>query len=247
MLAQRLVDSGEVTVDGVVASKTATLVTAEQQVAIHETTDRWASRGGGKLAPALEELAIAPRGRHCLDAGASTGGFTDVLLRAGAARVVAVDVGYGQLAWRLRSDDRVVVLDRTNVRHLVSDDLPPPAPTLVVADLSFISLKPVLPALSRVAAADADHLLLVKPQFEAGSERVGRGGVVRDPSVWRDVLGAVVAAGAGEGLGLAAAVVSRLPGPAGNVEFFVHLRSGAGAAADVLDAAVASGVRLREG
>jgi 23S rRNA (cytidine1920-2'-O)/16S rRNA (cytidine1409-2'-O)-methyltransferase len=244
--AQRLIAEGRITVAGAVAAKAATLVAPGTALAVAGDQPHWASRGGDKLAGALAVLDVTVAGRACLDAGASTGGFTDVLLHAGAARVVAVDVGYGQLDWRLRTDPRVVVLERTNVRHLQQGGLPPPPPELVVADLSFISLRLVLPALRRVAADGADHVVLVKPQFEAGRERVGAGGVVRDPEVWRDALASVQAAAAGEGLGLAGACVSPLPGPAGNVEFFLHLRARASGDVGMLDAAVEDGRRLAE-
>ncbi len=239
-----MIAEGRVTVDGAIAAKAATLVLPDSALGLAGERPRWASRGGDKLAGALEILDVPVEGRVCLDAGASTGGFTDVLLHAGAARVVAVDVGYGQLDWRLRTDPQVVVLERTNVRYLQPGDLPPPPPEIVAADLSFISLQLVLPALRRVAAPEADFVLLVKPQFEAGREHVGAGGVVRDPAAWRQALTAVQAAAAGVGLGLAGACVSPLPGPAGNVEFFLHLRAGASSAAGVLDAAVDEGRRL---
>jgi 23S rRNA (cytidine1920-2'-O)/16S rRNA (cytidine1409-2'-O)-methyltransferase len=222
--AQELISNGRVTVAGAPALKAATLVAPGDAVAVTAPPSAYASRGGHKLAGALDALEIDPGGRVCLDAGASTGGFTDVLLQRGARRVVAVDVGYGQLAWHLRSDDRVIVLDRTNVRHLEPDDVDGPPPTLVVADLSFISLSLVLPALRRVADPDADHVLLVKPQFEAGPKEVGKGGVVRDPAAWERAMLRVAEAADGEGLRLAGAVPSPLRGPAGNAEFFLHLR-----------------------
>ncbi|MGC2006039.1 TlyA family RNA methyltransferase, partial [Trebonia sp.] len=165
-------------------------------------------------------------GKRCLDAGASTGGFTDVLLRAGAAHVVAVDVGYGQLAWSLRTDPRVTVLDRVNVRSLDPALVAPP-PAVVVADLSFISLTLVLPALVACAAPDADFALMVKPQFEVGKGRVGAGGVVRDPADRAAAVRAVCDAAASLGLGVRDVTASPLPGPAGNVEYFVWLRRGA--------------------
>lgn len=236
--ARALVESGRVLLDGAPAAKATTMVTAEQPVRVAEGGPRWASRAGVKLAGAVDELAVDVAGRHCLDAGASTGGFTDVLLARGAARVVAVDVGYGQLVWRLREDPRVLVRDRTNVRHLVPGDLPDPPPQLVVADLSFISLTVVLPALVAVADPSADLLLMVKPQFEAGPGGVDRSGVVRDPAVWRDALGRVVAAGAVLGLGVAGAAPSVLPGPSGNREFFVWLVVGATGDRALLDQAV---------
>jgi 23S rRNA (cytidine1920-2'-O)/16S rRNA (cytidine1409-2'-O)-methyltransferase len=185
------------------------------------------SRGGHKLAGALAAFTgLTVAGRRCLDAGASTGGFTDVLLRAGAAQVVAADVGYGQLAWALRTDDRVTVLDRVNVRLLTPEQVAP-APSLVTADLSFISLSLVLPALVACAAPDADFVLLVKPQFEVGKGKVGAGGVVRDPAMRAEAIRAVAAAGTGLGLGVRGITASPLPGPSGNVEYFLWLHRGA--------------------
>lgn len=246
--ARRLIAAGRVTVAGAPASKPATLVAAHEPLAVRAPDETWASRGGHKLAGALDALGVAVSGRWCLDAGASTGGFTDVLLRRGAAQVVAVDVGYGQLAWRLRQDPRVVVLERTNVRALEPEQVPPPPPDLVVADLSFISLTLVLPALRRVAAAQAEFVLLVKPQFEAGPEQVGKGGVVRDPEIWRAACEGVIAAGADLGLGFAGVTVSPLPGPSGNIEFFVHLRAGVTADGPaLLDVAIERGVALASG
>jgi 23S rRNA (cytidine1920-2'-O)/16S rRNA (cytidine1409-2'-O)-methyltransferase len=186
------------------------------------------SRGGHKLQGALgafEPLGLAVAGRRCLDAGASTGGFTDVLLRHGAAEVVAVDVGYGQLAWRLQQDQRVIVHDRTNVRDLSLDLLGEPV-DLVVGDLSFISLELVLDALIAVAAPDGDLVPMVKPQFEVGKERVGKGGVVRDAGLRAEVVNDVAAAAARRGWGARAVTTSPLPGPSGNVEFFLWLRRG---------------------
>ncbi|CAI7978261.1 MULTISPECIES: TlyA family RNA methyltransferase [Parafrankia] len=168
--------------------------------------------------------ALVVAGRRCLDAGASTGGFTDVLLRYGAARVVAVDVGYGQLVWRLRSDPRVRVLDRTNVRNLTPEQVGEPV-ELVVGDLSFISLVLVLPALRACAAPDADFVLLVKPQFEVGRELLGSGGVVRDVALHARAVRTVVTAAEGLGLGARGVAASPLPGPAGNVEYLAWLRA----------------------
>ena len=228
--AAELVGTGRVLVAGQAAGKTATQVGADEPIAVRE--DRadpgYASRGGSKLAGALAAFpGLSVTGRRCLDAGASTGGFTDVLLRAGAASVVAVDVGYGQLAWALRSDERVTVLDRVNVRQLRPEQVAP-APSLVTADLSFISLRLVLPALAGCATPDADFLLLVKPQFEVGRGRVGAGGVVRDPALRSDAVSSVAAAAAADsGLGVAGMTASPLPGPAGNVEYFLWLRRGA--------------------
>jgi 23S rRNA (cytidine1920-2'-O)/16S rRNA (cytidine1409-2'-O)-methyltransferase len=185
--------------------------------------ERYASRGGGKLAAALEAWPqIQVAGRRCLDAGASTGGFTDVLLRHGAAQVVAVDVGYGQLDWRLRSDPRVVVHDRTNARYLEPATIGGKV-ALTVADLAFISLRTVLPALA--GCTETELVVLVKPQFEVGRARVGRG-VVRDPGLRAEAVLAVAEAAAGLGLGTAGVLASPLPGPAGNVEYFLHLLPG---------------------
>ena len=214
------------TVRGVPATTTATMVSPDAPIALTAPPDQFVSRGARKLEGALNRFDVVVEGRDWLDAGASTGGFTDLLLQRGAKRVIAADVGYGQLHWRLRNDERVVVLERVNVRHLTRGDLPW-EPGGVVADLSFISLSLVLPALVSVAADRADFVVLVKPQFEAGREAVGRTGVVRDPGVWREVLDNVTQAAAGAGLGLAGACVSPLVGPAGNKEFFLHLRAGA--------------------
>jgi 23S rRNA (cytidine1920-2'-O)/16S rRNA (cytidine1409-2'-O)-methyltransferase len=222
-VAAELIDEGRVTVDGAPALKPATMVASAQALHVTGAAERWASRAGHKLAGALEHLDADPAGRHCLDAGASTGGFTDVLLRAGAERVVAVDVGYGQLRWRLRTDPRVIVMDRTNVRHLTRADIGEPAPSLVVADLSFISLRLVLPALVDVAEAGADLVVMVKPQFEVGAGAVGTGGVVRDARAWRTAVEGIVGVGRDLGLSLHGATVSPLPGPSGNIEFFLHL------------------------
>jgi 23S rRNA (cytidine1920-2'-O)/16S rRNA (cytidine1409-2'-O)-methyltransferase len=223
---------GRVTVAGLPALKAGTLVDPGEDVGLVEPTRPYASRGGEKLAAALDRFAIDPSGRRCLDAGASTGGFTDVLLLRGAARVVAVDVGYGQLAWRLRSDPRVTVMDRVNVRHLRPEDLPY-RPDLVAADLSFISLTAVLPALAGVAADHAILILLVKPQFESTRREVGRG-VIRDPEVWARAIRRVAEASADVGIGPRAVMPSPLRGPAGNVEFLIHARTGSpGVALDV--------------
>jgi 23S rRNA (cytidine1920-2'-O)/16S rRNA (cytidine1409-2'-O)-methyltransferase len=231
--AVELIAAGRVTVGGQRASKAATQV--ETAAAIVVAADRaddpgYASRGGHKLAGALEAFGPAGlrvAGRRCLDAGASTGGFTDVLLRAGARQVVAVDVGYGQLVWQLRNDPRVVVVDRTNVRELTLDQIGGEPVELVVGDLSFISLTLVLPALVRCAEPDADLALMVKPQFEVGRERLGSGGVVRDPALHADSVRTVAHAAAGLGLGVLGVAASPLPGPSGNVEYFLWLRRGA--------------------
>jgi len=213
------------------------MVTQADALSVTTGSLPFVSRGGAKLNDAFDDLEVAVEGRLWLDAGASTGGFTDRLLQGGATKVIAADVGYGQLDWTLRNDPRVVVLERTNVRNLSPGDLPF-APDGVVADLSFISLTVVLPALVRLATPAADFVLLVKPQFEVGRDKVGKGGVVRDPDLWRGALASVVEAAAREGLGLAGATPSRHPGPAGNREFFVHLKAGASGRGDLLDRAV---------
>jgi 23S rRNA (cytidine1920-2'-O)/16S rRNA (cytidine1409-2'-O)-methyltransferase len=216
------------------------MIDRDTPVTVGEIGERdWASRGAHKLIGALDAFGVAVTGLRCLDAGASTGGFTDVLLDRGAREVAAVDVGYGQLAWRLRSDGRVHVHDRTNVRALDPDTIGGPV-DLCVADLSFISLRTVLPAL---AACTAGELLpMVKPQFEVGRARLGSGGVVRDPALRRSALVAVAAAARALGLRLRGAVASPLPGPSGNVEYFLRLaRGGADLDDEVLGTAVSEG------
>jgi 23S rRNA (cytidine1920-2'-O)/16S rRNA (cytidine1409-2'-O)-methyltransferase len=211
-------------------------VSVDADLVVREDPGRpdYASRGGHKLAGALAVFGadspgvdgLVVEGRRCLDAGASTGGFTDVLLRAGAAEVVAVDVGYGQLAWSLRSDDRVTVLDRTNIRDL-TPELVGGLVDLVVGDLSFISLRLVLDALIGVTRPAGDLVLMVKPQFEVGRERLGKGGVVRDSGHRVEAVIGVATEAAARGWGAVGVTVSPLPGPAGNVEYFLRLRRGA--------------------
>jgi 23S rRNA (cytidine1920-2'-O)/16S rRNA (cytidine1409-2'-O)-methyltransferase len=225
--AAELIAAGRVVVAGRAAAKPATGVAADEPLTVTQGGPSYASRGGAKLAAALDSLGgPAVAGRRCLDAGASTGGFTDVLLRAGAREVIAVDVGYGQLLWRLRSDPRVIVLDRTNARELSSELIGGPV-DLAVCDLSFISLTLVLPAVAGCVLADGDVLALVKPQFEVGRQLVGPRGVVRDPTHRAQAVQQVAAAAAVLGLGVAGVCRSALPGPAGNVEFFLWLRTDA--------------------
>jgi 23S rRNA (cytidine1920-2'-O)/16S rRNA (cytidine1409-2'-O)-methyltransferase len=226
-----------VTVAGQTASKAATAVEAGTPLVVAEPAGpSYVSRGGHKLAGALDAFGYDPAGKRVLDAGASTGGFTDVLLQRGAAHVVAVDVGYGQLAWALQTDDRVAVVDRTNVRALEPEQVGAPV-DLVVADLSFIPLGLVLPALVRCAAPDADLLPMVKPQFEVGRERLPSGGVVRDPALRAEAVRHVAEQAAALGLGVRAITASQLPGPSGNVEYFLWLRA---------DAAPLDEARLRD-
>lgn len=249
--AATLVADGRVKVGGMVARKPATGVTTDVALVVSVDDDRpdYVSRGGHKLAGALDDLAphgLRADGRRVLDAGASTGGFTDVLLRAGAAEVVAVDVGYGQLAWRLQQDERVRVHDRTNVRDVTPALVGGPV-DLVVGDLSFISLRLLLEALVGVTEPDGDLLLMVKPQFEVGKDRVGKGGVVRDPDLRAETVVAVCAAAARLGRGVVGVTTSKLPGPSGNVEFFVWLRRGSPLLHDETLAAAVAAQQTRVG
>jgi 23S rRNA (cytidine1920-2'-O)/16S rRNA (cytidine1409-2'-O)-methyltransferase len=228
--AAELITGGRVTVSGAPATKPATAVTTDVAIVVSTDPDRpdYVSRGGHKLAGALaafEPAGLVVSGRRCLDAGASTGGFTDVLLRHGAREVVAVDVGYGQLAWALRTDERVRVHDRTNIRELTPEVIGGPV-DVVVGDLSFISLALVLEPLLSVTEPSGDLALMVKPQFEVGKGRVGKGGVVREPELRAEAVQGVAEAAAGRGWGAKMVAVSPLPGPSGNVEFFLWLRQG---------------------
>ena len=226
--AADLIESRSVLVNGIPATKSASQVDAETSIVIQGQRDDFVSRGGHKLAGALDAFPeIKVEGKRALDAGASTGGFTDVLLRRGAAEVVAVDVGYGQLAWELRQDSRVKILDRTNIRHLTGEQVGAPV-DLIVADLSFISLTLVLPALASVSKTSADYLVMVKPQFEVGREKLGAGGVVRDTQLRKSAVQEVADVAYDMGLGCKGVVASALPGPSGNVEYFLWLRKGAG-------------------
>jgi 23S rRNA (cytidine1920-2'-O)/16S rRNA (cytidine1409-2'-O)-methyltransferase len=223
--ARAAIDAGRVTVAGAPAAKAARLVAPDEPVLLLGDAPPFVSRAGEKLAAALDRFAVDPAGRRVIDAGASTGGFTDCLLQRCAVEVVAVDVGYGQLHERLRADDRVVVRERTNVRDLAAGDLGDPF-ALVVADLSFISLRTVLPNLLAQAASGADLVVLVKPQFEAGRAEAARGkGVIRDPAVWSRVLAEVANALDGHGAAIMGVMVSPITGAEGNVEFLVHARA----------------------
>jgi 23S rRNA (cytidine1920-2'-O)/16S rRNA (cytidine1409-2'-O)-methyltransferase len=206
------------------AEKPGQLVAADVELAV-DAPPPYVSRGGVKLANALDALGIDVAGRHALDVGASTGGFTDCLLQRGAARVIALDVAYGELDWRLRQDDRVSVVERVNARALSREQLPFP-PDLIVVDVSFISLTKVLPAVLGAAAERYDCLAMVKPQFEVGRERIGKGGVVRDPAHRRDAIATVAEAARALGAAVRGFAPSGLPGPAGNRETFAWLASG---------------------
>lgn len=220
-----MIGAGRVSIDGMPAAKPATAIAIDARLTVTDIGERsWVSRGAHKIIGALDAFDVSVRGRRCLDAGASTGGFTEVLLDRGARQVVAADVGYGQLAWSLRSDDRVTVLDRTNVRALTTELIGGPV-DLVVADLSFISLATVLPALVSCASADADIVPMVKPQFEVGKDRVGPGGVVSDPAERARAVLAVSHRAAELAWQTVQVTSSPLPGPAGNVEYFLHLRA----------------------
>jgi 23S rRNA (cytidine1920-2'-O)/16S rRNA (cytidine1409-2'-O)-methyltransferase len=235
--ARELIELGRVQVNGTVAAKVATQVDPGVSIVVagDEADPGYVSRGAHKLVGALDALGVDPQDLRCLDAGASTGGFTDVLLRRGASEVVAVDVGYGQLAWALQQNDRVRVLDRTNVRSLTPEVIGGPV-DLVVGDLSFISLALVLPALSACARPEAAMLLMVKPQFEVGRDRLGSGGVVREPALRLEAVSTIAEHAFALGWGTEGVTASPLPGPAGNVEYFLLLRRGA-AAPDARDIA----------
>ncbi|MBY4112144.1 TlyA family rRNA (cytidine-2'-O)-methyltransferase [Rhodococcus sp. 05-2255-1e] len=230
--ASELIEAGRVKIAGTVASKPATAVEPGTPLLVAEEDNEisWASRGAHKLLGALdafEPLGLTVDNARCLDAGASTGGFTDVLLSRGVREVVAVDVGYGQLVWRLQSDERVHVIDRTNVRSIDADTIGGPV-DVIVADLSFISLKLVLPAFVACSTSGTDMVLMVKPQFEVGKDRVGSGGVVRDPALRAEAVEDVANAALASNLRVEAVAASPLPGPSGNVEYFLWLKAGAG-------------------
>ena len=237
-----MIAGGLVSVAGAPATKAATAIGPDTPLVVREPEgESYVSRGGHKLAGGLDAFGYDPAGLRALDAGASTGGFTDVLLRRGAREVVAVDVGYGQLAWSLRSDERVRVVDRTNVRSLTLEQVGEPV-ELVVADLSFIPLGVVLPALLACTTPQGDLLLMVKPQFEVGRERLPSGGVVRDPELRAETVRSVAGQAGELGLGVRGVTASPLPGPSGNVEYFLWLTRGAPALVErALLAAVAAG------
>lgn len=246
----RLVASGRVTVAGGPATNPDHQVSPAESVTVHPPAPDYVSRGGAKLAHALDTFDVAVAGWRCLDAGASTGGFTDCLLQHGAAAVVAVDVGYGVLHQRLRDDPRVTVMERTNVRSLTPDALAGGPVDLVVADLAFIGLSAVLPALRALARPGGEAVVLVKPQFEAAAGQVGPGGVVTAPSTWDEVLHRVADAATAIGWGRCRVTPSPLLGPAGNVEFLAHLEPGTQDAAETrrrIAAAVTAGRALRDG
>ena len=242
--ASQLIEDGRVSVRGTPASKPATAIDADTPVVVRDLDDdpHWASRGAHKLLGALDAFPVDVSGKRCLDAGASTGGFTDVLLRGGAAEVVAADVGRGLLDWRLRTDPRVTVLDKTNVRALTPEQTGGPV-DLVVADLSFISLRLVLPALLDCTTPEADLLPMIKPQFEVGKDRLGSGGVVRDAQLRATAVTEVLTAAGVLNLRVHGVSASPLPGPAGNIEYFAWLRRGEPLGHEALAELVGTAVR----
>jgi 23S rRNA (cytidine1920-2'-O)/16S rRNA (cytidine1409-2'-O)-methyltransferase len=226
--ARAMILAGQVRVNGEVVSKAGHPVTPDAEIALIEPDHPYVGRGGVKLAHALDAFGIDPLGRVALDVGASTGGFTDVLLRRGAARVVALDVGHGQLDWTLRNDPRVFVIERVNARTLTADQLPPDARAfgIITIDVSFIGVRHVLPAVAPLLRPDGDAVVLVKPQFEAGRGEVGKGGLVHDEAVHARVIDEVTAAADALGLTRTAVTESPITGTEGNREFFLHLQYG---------------------
>ena len=241
-IASDLIEDRLVLIAGIPATKAATQVDAETSITLKVQGDKYVSRGGFKLNGALNHFSVLDvKDKVVLDAGASTGGFTDVLLRRGAKLIYAVDVGYGQLAWEIQSNPKVKVLDRLNIRNISLQLIDQPV-DLIVADLSFISLKLVLPALKSVSKPDTDYLLMVKPQFEVGKERLGEGGVVRDNGLRKSAVLDVANTSFSIGLGCLGVVASQLPGPSGNVEYFLWLKENAPALFEVdLDNAISQG------
>ena len=230
--AKTTVMSGLVFVDGKRIDKPGTQVSPDSKIEVKGSAIPYVSRGGLKLEKALKVFHIDPTGMHCIDCGASTGGFTDVLLKNGADKVFAVDVGYGQLAWSLRQDERVVNMERTNIRHISPEQIPE-ALDLAVADLSFISLKLVLPAISSVLKDKAELVCLIKPQFEAGKDEVGKKGVVRDESVHLAVIESILDFVPTIGLTVLGLDYSPIKGPEGNIEYLCYMKKGGGEAPDI--------------
>ena len=230
--AKTTVMSGLVFVDGKRIDKPGTQVSPDSKIEVKGSAIPYVSRGGLKLEKALKVFHIDPTGMHCIDCGASTGGFTDVLLKNGADKVFAVDVGYGQLAWSLRQDERVVNMERTNIRHISPEQIPE-ALDLAVADLSFISLKLVLPAISSVLKDKAELVCLIKPQFEAGKDEVGKKGVVRDEGVHLSVIESILDFVPTIGLTVLGLDYSPIKGPEGNIEYLCYMKKGGGEAPDI--------------
>ncbi len=238
--AKTTIMSGVVFVNGQRMDKPGTPVASDASVEIHGETLPFVSRGGYKLDKALKVFPVDPSGKVCIDCGASTGGFTDVLLQHGAARIYAVDVGYGQLAWKLRTDERVVNIERTNLRYISEAEIPEPL-DLAVMDVSFISIRLVLPAVQQLLKDGADLICLIKPQFEAGREAVGKKGVVRDPSVHKEVIRQILDFAASRSLRVEGLDYSPIKGPEGNIEYICHMKNSEGPAAVIdVDAVVAA-------
>ena len=236
--AKTTIMSGLVFVNGQRVDKPGTAVDPEAALKVRGEAIPFVSRGGFKLDKALKVFPVDPAGKHCIDCGASTGGFTDVLLQHGAAKVYAVDVGYGQLAWKLRCDERVVNLERTNLRYVTQEQIPELL-DLAVMDVSFISIRLVLPAVKALLKPDADLICLIKPQFEAGREEVGKKGVVRDEAVHRQVVHEILSFAPSIGLTVAGLDYSPIKGPEGNIEYICHMKNGSFAPAEIdVDAVV---------
>lgn len=223
--AKTTIMSGLVFVNGQRVDKPGTAVDPEAKIEVHGDVLPFVSRGGFKLDKALKVFPVDPAGKICIDCGASTGGFTDVLLQHGAAKVYAVDVGYGQLAWKLRTDERVVNLERCNLRYVGPEQIPEPI-DLAVMDVSFISIRLVLPAVKQLLKPGADYICLIKPQFEAGREEVGKKGVVRDEQVHIRVVNEILSFAPGIGLSVMGLDYSPIKGPEGNIEYICHLKNG---------------------
>ncbi len=220
--AKAIIMSGEVFVNGIRRDKPGMTVESDAEIEVRGGGNAYVSRGGLKLEKALSYFGVSPKGKICIDCGASTGGFTDCLLRNGAEKVYAVDVGYGQLAWSIRSNQRVVVMERTNIRY-VTPDMIPDRPSLAVIDVSFISLRLVLPTVRELLGTDGQIICLIKPQFEAGREKVGKKGVVRDRSVHKEVLDSFLENAESSGFTVLGLTYSPIRGPEGNIEYLGHL------------------------
>lgn len=237
--AKTTIMAGLVFVNGQRADKPGMAVSPDVQLEVRGSALPFVSRGGYKLDKALKVFPVDPTGKICLDCGASTGGFTDVLLQHGAKKVYSVDVGYGQLAWKLRTDERVVNLERTNLRYVTEEQIPEPI-ELAVMDVSFISIKLVIPAVHRLLVPDADYICLIKPQFEAGREEVGKKGVVRDRAVHEHVVQGILDFAREEGFSVLGLDYSPIKGPEGNIEYICHLRNCPGQSAELDVSAVVS-------
>ena len=236
--AKASIMAGLIYVDGQISDKAGTMIDTDAQITIKENLCPYVSRGGLKLEKALRDFGVDPTGFVCSDSGASTGGFTDCLLQQGASKVFAIDVGYGQLAWKIRSDPRVVVMERTNIRYVTPEDLGEPL-DLSVVDVSFISLKIVLPAIQKLLKPTGQVLCLIKPQFEAGKENVGKKGVVRDPRIHRQVVEEIAAFAPSFGYLMAQVDFSPVTGPEGNIEYIAELLPDASGASAVTQERIA--------